>query len=44
MGTEGAHAGETTPNTAMYRYAITLFNADYFLGRLVARGNSSYPR
>ncbi|WP_165323095.1 hypothetical protein [Rhizorhabdus phycosphaerae] len=36
MGTEGVHAGETTPDTAVYRYALTLLTADYFLGRLKA--------
>lgn len=34
MGTEGVHAGETTPDTAVYRYALTLLTADYFLTRL----------
>lgn len=34
MGTEGAHAGETTPNTTIYRYSLALLTADYFLGRL----------
>lgn len=34
MGTEGVHAGETTPETATYRYALALLTADYFLTRL----------
>jgi hypothetical protein len=34
MGTEGVHAGETTPATAVYRYALALLTADHFLTRL----------
>lgn len=34
MGTEGVHAGETTPETAVYRYALALLTADHFLTRL----------
>lgn len=34
MGTEGVHAGETTPETAVYRYALAMLTADYFLARL----------
>lgn len=34
MGTEGVHAGETTPEKAAYRYALALLTADHYLDRL----------
>ncbi len=34
MGTEGVHAGESTQETATYRYALALLTADYFIQRL----------
>lgn len=34
MGTEGAHAGATTPDVATYRYALALLTADHFAERL----------
>lgn len=39
MGTEGVHAGETTPETATYRYALALLTADYYLSRLLKPSN-----
>jgi hypothetical protein len=34
MGTEGVHAGASTQETAVFRYAIAVLTADYFLTRL----------
>lgn len=40
MGTEGVHAGESSQETATYRYALALLTADYFVTRLLKEHQS----